>query len=59
MSAANIETVYEALALKLDTIPTKQHPLYLAKLALLLAHEIDDAPKVITQLNAAAQNLST
>lgn len=57
MTPADLETVYEALAEQLDAVDAETRELYLAKLALLLAHEIADAKKVLQQIADAAENL--
>ena len=57
MTPADLETVYEALAEQLDAIGSAQRELYLAKLALLLAHEIADAGRVRSLVAEAASNL--
>ncbi|CUH64318.1 hypothetical protein TG4357_01208 [Thalassovita gelatinovora] len=56
MTPVDVETVYEALAEQLDAVGDKTD-LFLAKLALLLAHDIGDAARVCTRIAEAAQNL--
>ena len=57
MNPADIETVYEALAERLDRIEPDKRALFLAKLALLLAHDIGDADRVQRLIAEAAANL--
>jgi hypothetical protein len=57
MTQADLESVYEALAEQLDAIAAEKRPLYLAKLALLLANELGDAEKARGHIVAAAANL--
>lgn len=57
MSPAEFETVYEALAETLDHVGEGKRELYLAKLALLLAHEIGDAARVRQRVGEAAAHL--
>lgn len=57
MTHADLESVYEALAEQLDAIGPDHRELYLAKLALLLAHEIADAGRARSLVAEAASNL--
>ncbi|EAV44566.1 hypothetical protein SIAM614_06798 [Roseibium aggregatum IAM 12614] len=57
MTPADLETVYEALAEQLDAIGPDRRELYLAKLALLLVHEIADAGRARSLVADAASNL--
>lgn len=43
MTAAELESMYEALADSVDAVGEKAAPLFLAKVALALAEELDDA----------------
>lgn len=58
MTPREVETVYETLAEQIDAISPDQRELYLAKLALLLANEVGDAPRVCGLVKDAAQNLN-
>jgi len=58
MTSADLETVYEALAEKLDAVDAGKRELYLAKLALLLAHELADADRVRQLIAEAANNIA-
>ncbi|MBR9649745.1 hypothetical protein [Thalassovita aquimarina] len=57
MTPAEVETIYEALANRLDDLGAEKRELYLAKLALLMAHELEDAPRALTLIAEAAENL--
>ncbi len=57
MNPNEVEQVYEALANVLDQVGASKRELYLAKLALLLAHEIGDASRVQEMIDVAALNL--
>lgn len=57
MTHADLETIYEALAEKLDTVGEQNSHLYLAKLALLLAKEIGSAAPVLRAIDGAALSL--
>lgn len=50
---ADLEQVYEQLAVTLDSLPEKQQTLFLAQLALALAHRIPDIDQVLTAINEA------
>ena len=50
---AYLEQVYEQLAVTLDSLPEKQQTLFLAQLALALAHRIPDIDQVLTAINEA------
>jgi hypothetical protein len=57
MTPSDLETVYEALAERLDAVGPEKHPLFLAKLALLLSHDLDDAGRVRARIDEAARGL--
>lgn len=57
MTPSEVETVYEALARQIDATPPDRRELFLAKLALLLAHELGDATRVTHLVTEAAQSL--
>ncbi len=59
MTAAELETVYEALATQLDEIGYGKRDLYLAKLALLLSHEMGNTSRAMDLIREAAQDLDT
>lgn len=58
MTSADLETVYEALAEKLDAVDAGKRELYLAKLALLMAHELADADRVRQLISESANNIA-
>ena len=49
--------VYEAIALKIDDLGEEKSELFLAKLSLLLANEIDDLSIVLKAIDDAALSL--
>lgn len=57
MTPGQIETVYEALATRLDRVGEAQHARYLAKLVLLLARDSGDPEGVLQRIEDAAQDL--
>jgi hypothetical protein len=57
MNAAELEVVYEALAEMLDEIGQDKRDIFLAKLALLLTHEIGDAARARNCIEEAAMNI--
>ncbi|MEZ5716379.1 MAG: hypothetical protein R3D85_15200 [Paracoccaceae bacterium] len=57
MTPREVETVYEALAETLDRVGPARRELFLAKLALLLSHDLADAPRVCSRIDEAALNL--
>jgi hypothetical protein len=57
MTPANLETVYEAMAEQLDAIAPDKRELFMAKLVLLLSHDLADPEKVRTHIRDAAENL--
>lgn len=57
MIPTDVETVYNALAEKLDTVDPEKRALFLAKLALLLSHDLGDAPRVLSRIDEAAKDL--
>ncbi len=57
MTAADLETVYEALAKQLDAIAQDKRDLFLAKLVLLLSHDLDDASQVLSRIRESAANI--
>ncbi|MBN4667706.1 DUF2783 domain-containing protein [Pandoraea nosoerga] len=52
---AGLEEIYDALALAIDDAPADERELRLAKVALLLAHEIDDPQRVIDLIGQASR----
>ena len=58
MTPEALETVYEALARQLDALPESQRELYLAKLALLFAQALGEAPRARALIAEAAENLA-
>ena len=57
MTPTDVERVYDALAEKIDAIGPAKSELFLAKLALLLAHDIDDVGRVLTLIDEASSHL--
>ena len=57
MNTHDVETVYDALAETLDAVGEGKGELFLAKLALLLSHEIGDASRVLSLIAQARANL--
>lgn len=57
MTPQDVETVYEALAQTLDTLAEDKRPLFLAKLALLMAHDLGDAARATQRIAEAAADL--
>lgn len=56
---AELEQVYEQLAVTLDSVPAAQEALFLAQLALTLAHRVPDVEQVMTAINEAREGLQT
>lgn len=50
---ADLERVYDRLATTLDTLPETQERLFLAQLALALAHRIPDIEQVMAAIDDA------
>lgn len=57
MTPTEIEIVYEALARKLDSVGPDKRELLLAKLALLMAHDLADPERVCSRIEEAAMRL--
>lgn len=57
MSQGEIETIYEALAIRLDTLGEQNRDLFLAKLVLLLARDVGDPGEVLQRMEDAAHGL--
>ncbi|VVE86555.1 DUF2783 domain-containing protein [Pandoraea bronchicola] len=53
---AGLEEIYDTLALAIDAAPQDGRELLLAKVALLLAHEIRDPQRVIDLIGRAASS---
>lgn len=51
---ADLEDIYEALALVVDRVGPERTSLVLAKAALSLAHELDDPARAIALIEAAS-----
>ena len=58
MTENKIEIVYEAIADKIDNIGEQKAKLFLAKLSLLLANEIEDTSFVLNAIDDAALSLN-
>ncbi len=57
MKPADVEIVYEDLATTLDATEAEKRQLFLAKLALLLAHDLGGAARVREHITTASANL--
>ncbi len=57
MTDNDIETIYEAIAREIDTVGEDKSELFLAKLALLLAREVDDRDRVLACVSGASASL--
>ncbi|WP_278923984.1 hypothetical protein [Pseudophaeobacter profundi] len=55
MTEIDIERVYDALATTLDSLTADKRDLFLAKIALLLAHELGDADRICDLIAEAAR----
>ncbi|VVD86228.1 hypothetical protein PEP31012_01368 [Pandoraea eparura] len=53
---AGLEEIYDTLALAIDAAPQDKRELLLAKVVLLLAHEIPDSQRVIDLIEQAARS---
>jgi hypothetical protein len=53
----NLESSYEALASAIDSAGEKRETLFLTRLALLLAHELNDAAAFTRAVKAALDDL--
>ncbi len=58
MSQHDIESIYEALATRIDAVGQEKANLFLAKLVLLLAQSNGDADRVCHLIESAAESLS-
>lgn len=54
---ADLEQVYEQLAETLDGLPEEQERLFLAQLALALAHRVPDVDQVMAAIEEARQGV--
>ena len=59
MTPRDVEMIYDALALQLDAVGPDRRELFLAKLALLLAHDLGDAARACNLIAEAANNLDS
>ena len=57
MIHADVEVVYERLALGIDAAGADAAPVFLAKVALLLAREVGDRDRVLHLIDEAARDL--
>ncbi len=57
MNTDDIEAVYDHLAKSLDTVGVENHPVLLAKLALLLARDVGDVELVFSRIDEAKANI--
>lgn len=55
---ADLEQVYETLATTLDALPEEQERLFLAQLALALAHRVPDVALVREAIEEARQGVA-
>lgn len=58
MTPIELEKVYEALAWKIDDVPSDKRELFLAKPALRLAQEVGDRTRVTQIIGDAGLHLS-
>lgn len=58
MSPSELEQVYEALAVTIDRFDEATAQIFLAKLALLMAHRIGDADVVLACIEDATRSLT-
>lgn len=56
---AELERVYEQLATTLDALPEAQERLFLAQLALALAHRVPDVAQVMAAIEEARRGTET
>lgn len=57
MTFTDLEPVYEALAEGIDAVGPAEAPLFLAKLALMLAHELGDRDAALAAIQACQADL--
>ena len=57
LNFSDLEAVYEGLATALDTVSPAEREVFLCKLVLLLAREVDDISKVQTMISNAQNHL--
>ncbi|MFC3230668.1 hypothetical protein ACFOGJ_25695 [Marinibaculum pumilum] len=57
MPFAELEPVYEELAMAIDRVGEAQAPLFLAKLALMLAHELGDRERALAAIADCERDL--
>lgn len=57
MTQTDVETIYAALAETIDRVTPEKSELFLAKLALLMAHELDDLDRVRALIESAELGL--
>ncbi|MFQ3788525.1 DUF2783 domain-containing protein [Halomonas sp. A29] len=55
---ADLEQIYEHLAETLDELPEAQERLFLAQLALALAHRVGDAERVMAAIEEARRGIA-
>jgi len=56
MKFSDLETIYEQLAITLDRIDAQSKDIFLAKLALVLAHELDNPEIALTAIEKCSQH---
>ena len=57
MTPAAVETIYEALATRLDAVGDQKRELFLAKLVLLLSHDLGQVDCVLRRIDDACNDL--
>lgn len=57
LNIADLESVYDALAQAIDQVPADRSPLFLTKLALILAREVGDRERVTRAIETALADL--
>jgi hypothetical protein len=56
MTPQDIETLYDQMAQTLDQVPEHMRDVFLAKLVLLLAHDLGDVELAVRRIAEAAQD---
>jgi hypothetical protein len=56
MTPQDIETLYDQMAQTLDQVPEHMRDVFLAKLVLLLAHDLGDVDLAVRRIAEAAQD---
>lgn len=59
MTATSLEPVYDALAQAIDAVGPRDAEVFLAKLCLALAHELDDEGKALATIAECREGFDT